>query len=147
VSLAGVEGDVGGGQTVVGSILRTVPETVTVAHFAMAQVPATIASAQLTIPLHCLQPDPPDGVVQIYLFAGDGLVSVDEWDAGELIGSQGVDPGEYPVVTLDVTARLQEYQTAANDYFSVRIRTAVGSDDYDLGTDGGVDPPYLTVWP
>jgi hypothetical protein len=38
----------------------------------------------LTIPLRDLDSNPPAGVFEAYSFPGDGAVSIDEWDLGDL---------------------------------------------------------------
>lgn len=145
--MEGIEGATGVGETLTTSVLRPDPEVVTVAHFALAGAPASFASAWLEIPLHALDPDPPEGALAVFLFAGDGVVSLDEFAVGDLLGTYGCDPGEYPVVTVVVTDEVTAALGAADAYLSVRLRSAVGTERYDLGAAGGVDEPRLVFFP
>lgn len=144
--MAGIEGISGVGETLGASILRPDPEVVTVAHFALSGAPAAFSSVWLEIPLHCLDPDPPDGALSIHLFAGDGEASVDEFDVGELLGTYGCDPGELPVLRVVLTDEVQAYLDAVHPFLSVRLRTAVGTERYDLGSAGGIDDPRLSFF-
>ena len=141
--MAGIEGVTGAGETLVASILRPDPEVQTVAHFALADAPATFVSAWLEVPLHCLDPDPPDGALAIWLFAGDGVVSLDEFVAGDILGTYGCDPGELPVLRVVLTDEVRAALDAADPFLSVRLRSAVGSERYDLGSAGGVGEPRI----
>ena len=128
------------------SILRPDPEVVTVLHFDLAHAPTAFGSAWLEVPLHCLDPDAPEGAIAVHLFAGDGEASLDERGVGETLGIYGCDPGEYPVLRVVLTDAVRAYREAGHPYLSVRLRSAVGAERYDLGAAGGVADPTLTFW-
>ena len=117
-----------------------------VLHFDLGRAPSRFTSAWLEVPLHCLDPEAPDGALSVHLFAGDGETSVDERGVGDPWGVFGCDPGEYPVLRLDLTEAVRRFLDAGHPYLSVRLRSTVGDERYDVGAEGGVDDPTLTFF-
>ena len=60
-------------------MIRPTGEWRTVFHFDLADVPATYSTVELAMPIHCLDMGPPDGEIDLGVFAGDGVVSLDEF--------------------------------------------------------------------
>ena len=118
----------------------------TVLHFDLARAPATFGAAWLEVPLHCLDPDTPDGALSLHLFAGDGETSLDEHSVGESRGTYGCPAGEYPVLQLVLTHEVRAFLDAGHPYLSLRLRSEVGDERYDLGAAGGVGEPTITFW-
>ena len=131
------------------SVLRVeaLAAVMTVAHYDLSQVPATWSAALLIVPLHCLQPDPPDGMVNVYCFAGDGECSIDEAGVGTLIETTSGIAGEYPTLLVDLAAKVQEYIGLGHTHLSLRFESPTGLDDYDLGAEGDVEEPTITFDP
>lgn len=119
---------------------------VTVLHFALADAPTAFGSAWLEVPLHCLDPDAPDGAIAVHVFAGDGETSVDESGAGDGRGTFGCEPGAYPTLRVDLTDTVRDHVAAGSAFLAVRLRSAVGEERYDLGPEGGVESPSITFW-
>ena len=118
-----------------------------IAHFDLSRVPATWSTALLEVPLRCLDPAPPDGTVNIHCFSGDGECSIDEAGVGAMIGTETGLAGEYPTILLDVTVEMQTRIGLGAPYIAMRFVSPAGSDDYDLGSEGGVPVPTITIEP
>lgn len=86
--------------------------------------------------------DDANGVLEIFSFAGDGMVSVDEFEAGIVptpLGTFSAVTTENAVFTLDITSLLQSALTAGDDFLSFNFRAGGLNGDFDFAsTIGGV---------
>lgn len=114
-----------------GSVM-TETEDRTVAHFNLAGLPASVPYTELHIPLHNLDEGGLAGTFDVYVFEGDGNVSINEWNAGTLHRSFNSveNPG---ALILDITQVLQSAIDSDAPYLSFRFTGGTGSDRYNLG--------------
>ncbi len=119
----------------------------TLLHFDCRNPPTAWSTATLRIPLHSLEPTPPDGTVNVFSWTGDGTCSADEHISGSLLGSVTALPGEYPVAEIDVTTELTQALGNGDPFLSFRLMGVAGGDRYDVGTFGGVENPTVVLAP
>ncbi len=119
----------------------------TVMHFAVTDLPASISTAILKIPVVNIDAGLPLGTLEVYPFAGDGNVSPDEWDAGTLLADLWNIPGGVYTISLDVTSVVKEVVAAAEPYVSFSLRGGPSGDRYNMGVGGGAggDPSLLII--
>lgn len=105
----------------------------TVAHFDVRSLRSAPSQASLFIPILNIDAGGADGTFEVYKFAGDGVVSVDEWDSGSLVRSYARldQPG---TLRLDVTEVLAAALSAGDDFVSFNYRVGAGSDRWWLGS-------------
>jgi len=158
-------GPVTGGSTLLlhFSAVKLGTEDRTIAHFDISGIGSvasaslnigigSVASASLNIGIGNIDPNAPDGTLDVYSFAGDGVVSVDEWTAGGLINTFTGLGSNLETLTLDITSLLTGAAAAGDNYLSFNFRTT-SDDRYWLNhTIGGVTnsvigegPTYLPV--
>ena len=115
--------------------VKTYTEDRTVAHFKIDQMPISVPATELVIRLNNIDQGHPAGTFDVFVFSGDGVISIDEWDAGTLHTSfYGIEnPGE---LRLDVTEVLQQAIDNGNSYLSFRFTGGAGTDRYSLIDDG-----------
>ncbi|QJF51525.1 hypothetical protein [Roseobacter ponti] len=102
----------------------------TIAHFDITGVGA-FASARLSLSL--LNLDSFDGTLDILSFAGDGLVSADEWDAGSYQGTITGIGGSLTTQTFDITSLLQTAVADGQPWLSLNLLNAPASGRFFLG--------------
>ena len=56
----------------------------TIAHFDISGLSGVVPLTMLNIPIRNIDPGLPEGTFEVYSFAGDGVVSTDEWNSGTL---------------------------------------------------------------
>jgi hypothetical protein len=125
----------------------------TVAHFDISGV-TTVSNATLNLGISHLDPDPPDGSLDVYVFSGDGLVSTDEWAAGTLAHTFSGISGQLSTLTVDITALFVAAVGNGDAYLSFNLGT-VDSDRYWLshtiggvaGTTDGAGPTFISLVP
>jgi hypothetical protein len=103
----------------------------TVAHFGLAGL-RNIQSATLNIDVDDIDPGAPYGQFDVYSFAGDGVVSVDEWNAGTLFHSFKNVNGGHLLLSVDATSILQNAVTRGDNFLSFSFRDGNGNDRYWL---------------
>ncbi|MBP7002120.1 hypothetical protein [Amaricoccus sp.] len=93
----------------------------TIAHFDVTTLTAAPRFAKLVIPLSNSDPNGEDGALKVYSFAGDGVVSVDEWNSGSLVRkfSHLGQPGRLEV---DVTQLVAAALASGDQYLSFAYR-------------------------
>ena len=102
-----------------------------------------VSSATLDIYISNLDPGVPDGVMDFYTYAGDGVIVTSEFSAGSLytqVTSTG-DSFSHVDFTAAVNAALQNGWT----YLGVRISTATADRYWIGGSIVGLPEPILTV--
>ena len=94
-------------------------------------------------------PDPPDGIIDIFVYAGDGIVTAADFYAGgpapfaSFVGENGP---EYGYVSIDVTSAVQAILTLGEQYLGFRLSTET-EDMFFIGRRIGVPDPVLTGVP
>jgi len=117
----------------------------TILEFNISGLTETIPFASLDFGLDNFDPDPPDGIIDVYNFTGDGIVALDDFDAGgdvpftSFIGLDGD-------ISIDVTLLLQDAMTSGDQFLSFRLST-ITNDRYMMGSIVGQPMPVLTVVP
>jgi hypothetical protein len=93
----------------------------TVLHYPTDAFPSSPSAATLVVPL--LVNAGLDPSLRVYVFAGDGVVSEDEWDAGTFFATIDLPatPGVH-TVTLDVTTALADALAAGDPFLSFSFR-------------------------
>ena len=115
----------------------------TVAHFDATIFSGKVPPITLMIPVRNM--DAPDlaGDFEIYLFAGDGDVSTDEWNAGRLIHTFEDLPGGDQFLELDVTDLFQTAVDRGYPFVSFGFRAI--DDRFGLGRNFGAPGETVLV--
>ena len=108
----------------------------TVAHFDVTGFVGRVPPLSLTIPVDNMDEGDPAGDFEVYLFAGDGVVSADEWDAGRLLHTFEDLEGGFQVLELDVTDLVQIAVDRGFPFVSFGFRAL--EDRFSLGASFGV---------
>ena len=91
--------------------------------------------------------EPPDGIIDVYNFTGDGIVTLDDFDAGgDVPFTSFSSVGSYDDISIDVTSILHDAMTSGDQFLSFRLSTITG-DRYMMGSIVGQPMPVLTVVP
>jgi hypothetical protein len=112
-----------------------------------------------TIPLTTLDlsfgnldyPEPPDGIIDVFVYVGDGIITTDDFYAGgstpftSFVGENDPEYG-YGYISIDVTSAVQDILTASEQFIGFRLSTET-DDRFDLGSSIGVPDPVMTVVP
>lgn len=120
----------------------------TIAHFDISVLGAAPRFAKLSIPVVNLDPGAPGGTFNVFTFAGDGVVSADEWDAGRHYRRfSGLDePGR---LELNVTGLVAAALASGDRFLSFAFRGGAipasqgYGDRWNLGPESGL--PSATV--
>jgi hypothetical protein len=88
-------------------IADTGMEDRTVAHFDVSVFAGEVPPVTLEVPVSNMDAGDPAGDFEVYLFAGDGVVSADEWSSGRLLHTFEDLEGGFQVLALDVTDLVQ----------------------------------------
>jgi len=128
--------------------VKTGTEDRTIAHYDISVLTGTTLSAILEIPINNIDPGLPDGTFDVYAFTGDGVVSIDEWNAGVLEHAfTGVEGGNQ-TLSFDITTLLLNSISNGDTYLSFNFRGGVGTDRYWLSDIFSLpDPTINTVVP
>lgn len=110
-----------------------------VGHYDIGGLSGTVPTTTFDIPIANIDAGPPDGIFEVYNFAGDGMVSTDEWDAGTLFHTFTGIQGGIQTLSVDVTSLLQAAVDAGNPFLSFSLRAGIGTDRYNMGVIVGVD--------
>jgi len=134
------------------SAIKAGTEDRTIAHFDINLLVDVLNTQVIELQLGLLNLDPgfSIGTIDIYVFIGDGIVSIDEWNTGNLYYSfSGIDD-ELTVISVDISEIFFEAISNGNTYLSFNFRTT-NSDRYFLNsTIGGVTTsfgPFITFPP
>jgi hypothetical protein len=93
-----------------------------VMHFAMDDVAIYVSSAVLEIAVSNLDDAEPLGAIELHAFAGDGVVSADEWDSGTLIHTFDEIGGGVSTLSVDVSGLFQQAEQFEVPFLSFRLR-------------------------
>jgi hypothetical protein len=116
----------------------------TVVEFDLRGLPSPIRSTTLDLDLGNLDPGGPAGVVDVYTFFGDGVVTVDEFFAGTLFTN--FSRNESGLERVDVTPAVRAAFDAGERFLGFRLSTTT-DDRFDTGPAGGTAYPVLTAIP
>jgi len=116
----------------------------TVAHFDISGLTGFLPNATLNIPIDNFDPGIPDGVFEIYSFAGDGVVSTDEWDAGTPFHAFTTVPGGNQTLSVDISVLLKTAVDNGDQYLSFSFRGG-NTDRYWLSDIAGLPEPSITI--
>ncbi len=114
----------------------------TVCEFPLASVTSPPASAELVLGISDLDPGGPAGVIDVYVYEGDGVVAAPEFFAGTLTTS--FECNSTGVFLVDVTPAVAAAVTGGWDYVGFRLST-VTADRYFLGSIVSQPEPLLRV--
>ena len=115
------------------SAIKSATQDRTVVHFDISSLWGDVSGSTLNIGIINLDPDLPAGTLDVYVFAGDGAVSIDEWNIGSLFHSfSGID-GELIMLTVDISALLLKAISSGDKYLSFNLST-LDSDRYFLNS-------------
>lgn len=122
----------------------------TLLEFDISDLSGTIPLTTLDLSFGNLDyPDPPDGIIDVFAYVGDGIVTANDFYAGGLtpftsfVGENGP---EYGYISIDVTSVTQTVVTAGNQFIGFRLSTET-DDVFTVGWSIGVPDPVLTVIP
>jgi hypothetical protein len=108
---------------------------------------STPLSATLDLGIVNWDPSPPDGIIDVFTFKGDGVVTDNEYYAGEPNPFTHLVVGDVrELVRCDVTLAVQTSVTAGNQFLGFRLSTTT-MDRYFLGDIVFRPEPVLTVVP
>jgi uncharacterized repeat protein (TIGR02543 family) len=102
-----------------------------------------VSSATLDIYISNLDPGLPDGVMEFYTYAGDGVIDTSEFSAGSLY-TQVTSTGD-SFTHVDFTAAVNMALQNGWTYLGVRISTATADRYWIGGSIVGLPEPILTV--
>lgn len=94
-------------------------------------------------------PGLPDGIIDVFTFTGDGVVTASDFYAGgsapfmSFVGENGP---EYGYVSIDVTSAVHDVLAGGGQYIGFRLSTGT-TDRFDIGEAIDVPNPILTVIP
>lgn len=134
-----------GGETLLLDFLSVMngTEDRTVLEFDIRALGGTPWLAMLHLYVGNLDDEPPDGVIDVYAFNGDGIVTIDEFWAGGPTPAASVVCGQ-GLVTVDVTSAVRASAAAGAEFVGFRLSTQTG-DRYGLGSISGQPEPVLAV--
>ena len=118
----------------------------TVAHFDLRGLSGVVPNATLNIPIDSIGDGFGlfgGGTLELYAFAGDGTVSVDEWDAGTLFTAVTVPLGQ-SIHSVDITNLVQAAVKRGDPFLSFSFR-ASGPDRYGLSEAVGLPEPSILM--
>ncbi|MDT4289654.1 hypothetical protein RO575_08790 [Methylomonas sp. MO1] len=114
----------------------------TLVHFDISGLTGILPSSSLSIPIESLDPEP--GIFKIYSFAGDGVVSTDEWNMGTLFHVFTDVYGGF--LSIDTSILLQTAVDNGESYLSFSFRGG-NSVRYWLSDIVGLPEPSITIVP
>ncbi len=115
------------------SAIKSATKDRTVVHFDIGSLWGDVSGSTLSIGILNLDPDLPAGTLDVYVFSGDGTVSVDEWNKGSLFHSFSSIEGELTTLTVDISALLLKAVSSGDNYLSFNLST-LDSDRYFLNS-------------
>lgn len=118
----------------------------TVAHFNISRTSRLLPSATLNIPIDNFDPEIPNGIFELYSFAGDGLVSIDEWDSGTPFYTFTSVSGEIQTLSIDISMLLKTAVDKEDHYLSFSFR-AGNANRYFLSEAVGLTDPSISLIP
>jgi len=133
------------GFTAVKDVLPSGQEDRTVAHFDLGVLSGTIPTTTLEIPVYGIDPGDPTGIFEVYAFAGDGIVSIDEWAEGRLFHTFDGLESEVQTLSVDVTALVQLAVDRSLPFLSFNFRSL--EDRYNMGDGVGLPDASLVIAP
>lgn len=102
-------------------------------------------SATLDVGIDNFDEGLPDGIIDIFTFKGDGIVTPEERYAGGANPYMSVAVGDiYGLVRFDVTSAVQNSVMLGDQFIGFRLSTKT-ADRYVLGRSVGLPEPVLTV--
>ena len=134
------------------SAVKSGTEDRTIAHFDVTSVSGNVTGSTLTIGIKNIDPGAPAGTLDVYVFAGDGIVSPDEWNTGILFQSFSDIAGGASDLTTNISSLLLSSISNEEPYLSFGFRTTT-TDRYWLNStvDGittsisGEDATYIYI--
>ena len=109
-----------------------------VGHYDIGGLSGTVPTTTFDIPIANIDDGPPEGIFEVYNFAGDGVVSTDEWNAGTLFHTFTGIQGGIQTLSVDVTSLLQAAVDAGDPFLSFSLRAGIGTDRYNMGAIVGI---------
>ncbi len=122
------------GFTAVKPVLASGQEDRTIAHFNSGALSGTVPATFLNIPVANIDSGDPTGIFDVYSFAGDGIVSTDEWALGTLFHSFTGLEGGVQTLSVDITNLLQDAVNNSDPFLSFNFRSR--QDRYNLSIAG-----------
>ena len=105
------------------SAVKNPTEDRTIAHFDISGLSGDVTGSTLNLGISNIDPNSPAGTLDVYSFAGDGTVSLDEWSTGSLFHNFAGIAGGYSTLTVDISTLLADAILDGDTYLSFNIRT------------------------
>jgi hypothetical protein len=118
--------------------IKAITEDRTVLEFDISELGA-IEQAILDLPLSNIDPCGPPGIIDVFTYSGDGMITADEFFAGTLFTSFSNNGSG--TVSVDVT---EAVRASESNFLGFRLSTTT-SDRYDLGSIAGLPEPTLRI--
>jgi len=126
--------------------VKLVTEDRTIVHFDISGLSGTFSNTVLDIPINNIDPGLPGGIFEVYAFAGDGTVSIEEWSFGTLFQTfTGIAGGEQTLST-NITSLLQTAVDNGDTYLSLNFRGG-NNDRYWLSDIFSLPEPSINTVP
>jgi hypothetical protein len=117
--------------------------------FDVSGLSETVPLITLDIWFDNIDPEPPVGIIDVFTFIGDGVVTADDFYAGgptpftSFIAENGP---EYGYASIDVTSAVRDVLTANEQFVGFRLSTET-EDRFNMGNMSMLPDPILTVIP
>jgi hypothetical protein len=118
-----------------------------VIEFDVSRLSGTFPVVTLDVGIENIDPGLPDGIINIFTFTGDGVVTANDFYAGGPSPFTSVKVGDVRgLVSFDVTSAVQTAVTAGDQFIGFKLSTNT-TDRYSFGSSIGLSGPMLTVTP
>ena len=147
VDMTGLRSFNGGGNVLLLTFdaVKTITEDRTIAHFDVTGFSDPVCRVTLDIPVDNIDEGPPGGTFDLYVFEGDGVVSTDEWDAGDFFHRFTDVDGNDIVLSIDVTDLVRTYRENGAEIMAFNFQGGPMLDRYWLNGIVGLPCPTLTA--
>ncbi len=129
------------------SAVNPVNEDRTIAHYDITGLSGVQPTTTLYIPVLNQDSGFAGGIIEVYSFAGDGVVSTDEWAVGTLFHTFSNIDGARLTLSVDITSLLQSAVDSGDNYLSFNFRAGAGTDRFFLGSSFSLDDPTISSPP
>jgi Bacterial Ig-like domain (group 2) len=119
--------------------IMAITEDRTVLEFDIGEL-GGIEQAILELPLRNIDSGGPPGIIDVFTYSGDGIITADEFFAGTLLFTSFSNNGS-GTVSVDVT---EAVQASESNFLGFRLSTTT-SDRYDLGSIAELPEPTLRI--
>ena len=140
----GIRDDGGGPFLLAFLAVKAGTEDRTVLEFDISGLSGTLPPITLDLDLVNIDPGPPDGVMDVFVFTGDGVVTPDEFFAGGPTPFTSFVAATDALYPVDVTAAAQAAVDVGDSFIGFRLSTT-DTDRFWLGSVLALAEPIITV--